>query len=136
MSAAAEPLMSLERVDIRRPGASNKTNAPRAETSAELGDTSSKTSQESDEESLDTTKSNHATGLRTCSGGELRSTLRSQSYIELDDDDQHVAQAKAALSWDEEGDLTDLPPRSNSIEENAQVNIHLGALLRSASQDN
>ena len=135
MSAAAEPLMSLDRKDFRRPIVRKETNVPRVETSAQLGGISSKGSQELGSRKSDLNESDLVTGLRQPSGGELRSALRSQSYVELDDDDQHIAQAKAALSWDEEDGKIELPSRSKSIEENIQVNLHLGALLRSASQE-
>ena len=86
--------------------------------------------------------------LRTASGGELSASLRveSQSYTESHDDD-HVAQARAALSWEEketnmekeigeeagEAGLT-FAQRSPAVEKE-QVNIHLGALLRTASRE-
>ena len=76
------------------------------------------------------------TMLRTASAGELRASLRaeSQSYVETHEDD-HVAQAKAALSWEELDNIPDETLGPPSVTQKEQVNIHLGALLRTASRD-
>ena len=58
--------------------------------------------------------------------------MESQGYTEIHGDD-HIAQARAALSWEEKDGEEEKDAQRPSAVEKEQVNIHLGAFLRTAS---
>ena len=101
-------LTEFERVDVRRPGRMKQKGNAANRDSNELKCESSE-SESSDTASVEVSPATGTkTMLRTASAGELRASLRaeSQSYVETHEDD-HVAQAKAALSWEELDDIPD-----------------------------
>ncbi len=127
---AEHSLMMHERVDVRRPrGIQQQTNTTNSKKEEEQ-DTQKSVSAESDVDG----PAASLTVLRTASAGELSASLRveSQGYTEIHEDD-HIAQARAALSWEEKDGEEEKDAQRPSAVEKEQVNIHLGAFLRTAS---